>query len=58
MLITTSRIAICSERAKSSDGWLTFEMVIAGSTNHDMYSNFEYSSSSCGSQVCGEDIVE
>ncbi|XP_063677628.1 uncharacterized protein LOC134813705 [Bolinopsis microptera] len=48
MLIKTSEKAMCSERAKSSDGWLTFEMVIAGSTNHEMYSNFEYSSSNCG----------
>ena len=42
---------ICQERKKSV-AWLSFEDVIAGSTNPNMYTTFDESAWCSGNQVC------
>ena len=51
MMKQTSLRGICQERKKSK-AWLSFEDVIAGSTNHNMYTTFNGEEWCTGNQVC------
>ncbi|KAL5251874.1 hypothetical protein ACHWQZ_G014876 [Mnemiopsis leidyi] len=47
MMMETSKTEICDERRKTV-AWLTFEDVIAGSSNHEMYASFKENVELCG----------
>ena len=50
MMMETSKTGICDERRKTV-AWLTFEDVIAGTSNHEMYASFKENVELCGNSV-------